>query len=116
MRCIIVTAAVTLAGLALALGQAPPADEESAVRAAVDSYTAAFDKGDLDGLLAHVAADADFIDDHGKQYRGKAELAELLKQSLTDLKGCQLKSTILSLHFLRPDVAVVDGKADITAP
>ena len=116
MRCIIVTAVVGLAGLALALGQAPPADEESAVRAAVDSYTAAFNKGDLDGLLAHVAADADFIDDSGKQYRGKADLAEVLKRSLADLKGRTLKSTIISLHFLRPDVVIADGKADITAP
>src|SRR5215471_10367114 len=109
MRRIIATAVVALAGLALALGQAPPADEESAVRAAVDSYTAAFNKGDVDGLLAHVAADADFIDDNGKQYKGKADLAEVLKRSLADLKGRTLKSTIISLHFLRPDVVIADG-------
>jgi uncharacterized protein (TIGR02246 family) len=116
MRRIIGTSVVALAGLALASGQAPPADEESAVRAAVDSYTAAINDGKLDGVLAHVAADADFIDDSGKQFRGKADLAEVLKQSLADLKGRKLKSTIVSLHFLRPDVAVVDGKADLTAP
>src|SRR5262249_53685171 len=105
MRRIIGIAVVALAGLALAVGQPPPADEASAVRAAVDSYTAAFNNGNLDRLLAHVAADADFIDDGGKQYKGKAELAGLLKQSLSDLKGSRLKSTIVSLHFLRPDAA-----------
>jgi uncharacterized protein (TIGR02246 family) len=116
MRRIIGTAVVALAGLALALGQGPPADEESAVRAAVDSYIAAFNNGNLDGLLAHVAADADYIDDSGKQFRGKADLAEVLKRSLADLSRRKLKSTIFSLRFLRPDVAVVDGKAAITAP
>jgi len=116
MRCIIVTVMVGLAGLALALGQATRADEESAVRAAVDSYTYAFNDGKLDGVLAHVAADADFIDESGKQYKGKADLAEVLKHSLADLKGSKLKSTITSIRFLRPDVAVVDGKADVTAP
>jgi uncharacterized protein (TIGR02246 family) len=116
MRRIVVTAMVGLAGLALASGQATPANEESAVRAAVDSYTSAFNKGDLDGVLAHVAADADFIDHSGKQYKGKADLAELLKHLLVDLKGSKLKSAITSIHFLRPDVAVVDGKADVTAP
>src|SRR5262245_40210579 len=59
MRRIIVTAMVGLAVLALALGQATPTNEESAVRAAVESYTSAFNNGNLDGVLAHVAADAD---------------------------------------------------------
>lgn len=116
MRRIMVTGMVGLAGLALALGQARPANEESAVRAAVDSYTSAFNNGNLDGVLAHVAADADFIDDGGKQYKGKTDLAEVFKQSLADLKGSKLKSTITSVRFVRPDVAVVDGKSDLTAP
>jgi len=116
MRRIIVTAMVGLAVLALALGQATPTNEESAVRAAVESYTSAFNNGNLDGVLAHVAADADFIGDGGKQYKGKADVGEVLKHSLADLKGSKLKSTITSIRFLRPDVAVVDGKADVTTP
>ena len=116
MRSIIVTAMVGLAGLALALGQATRTDEESAVRDAVDLYTSAFNDGKLDGVLAHVAVDADFIDESGKQYRGKADLAEVFKQSLADMKGSKLKSTITSVRFVRPDVAVVDGKAEVTAP
>jgi uncharacterized protein (TIGR02246 family) len=116
MRRIIGTAVVAFAGLALALGQARPADEESAVRAAVDSYIAAFNNGNIDSVLAQVAADADYIDDSGKQFKSKADLAEVLKRSLADLRGRQLKSTIISLHFLRPDVVVADGKAVITAP
>lgn len=116
MRRIIVTAVVGVTGLALALGQAPPADEASAVRAAIDSYTAALNAGNLDGALALVAADADFIDDSGKQFKGKAEIAEVLKQSLADLKGRKLKSTITSLRLVKPEVAIVDGKAEIDSP
>src|SRR5262249_22378916 len=48
--------------------------------------------------------------------KGKANVAEVLKQSLADLKGHKLRSTITSLHFLRPDVAIADGKAEIIAP
>jgi uncharacterized protein (TIGR02246 family) len=116
MRCIIVTVVVGLAVLALALGQTKPVNEESAVRAAVESYTSAFNNGNLDAVMAHVASDADFIDDGGKQYKGKADLAEVFKRSLANLKGSKLKSTITSIHFLQPGVAVVDGKADVTAP
>jgi uncharacterized protein (TIGR02246 family) len=116
MRRIIGTAVVGLAVLALAFGQSKPANEESAVRAAVDSYTSAFNNGNLDGVMAHVAPDADFIDGGGKQYKGKADLTGVFKRSLADLKGSKLKSAITSIHFLEPDVAVVDGKADVTAP
>jgi uncharacterized protein (TIGR02246 family) len=116
MRRIIVTVMVGLAGLMLAFGQSTPANEESAVRAAVDSYTSAFNSGNLDGIMALVAPDADFIDDSGKQYKGKTDLGEVFKHSLADLKGSKLKTTINSIHFLRPDVAVVDGKADVTDP
>src|SRR5262249_45498412 len=104
MRRVILAAVVGFAGLAWVFGQAPTADEERAVRAAIDSYTAAFDKGDLDSLLAYFTADADFINETGKQYKGKAGLAELFKQSLAELKGHKLKATITSLRFLRPDV------------
>jgi uncharacterized protein (TIGR02246 family) len=116
MRHIIVSAVAGFAGLALVLGQAPAADAEKEVRAELDSYTAAFNKGDLDGLLAHFAADADFVNDSGEQLKGKAGLAELFKQTLADLKGYKLAVTITSLRFLRPDVALLDGEATLTAP
>jgi uncharacterized protein (TIGR02246 family) len=116
MRCIIWTAALGLAGLALVSGQAQTADEEKAIRAAVESYTAAFNKGDLDGLLAHYAADADYVDQGGKEYKGMASLSGMCKRSLAELKGYKLKTTITSLHFVRPDVAIADGNAELTAP
>jgi uncharacterized protein (TIGR02246 family) len=116
MRHIIVSVVAGVAGLTLVMGQSPAADAEKEVRAEVESYTAAFNKGDLEGLLAHFADDADFINDGGKQLKGKANLAELFKQTLADLKGCKLAVTITSLRFLRPDVALLDGKATLTAP
>ena len=78
--------ALGLAGLTLVLGQAPSADEEKALRATVESYTAAFNRGDLDGLAAYFTADADFVDDGGKEYQGKSKLVDLLKRSLAELK------------------------------
>jgi uncharacterized protein (TIGR02246 family) len=113
MRRIMLSALLALAGLALALGQPPKTDEEKAVRAAIDSYTAAYNKGDLASLLAHVAPDVDLIEETGTKHTGKANLAELCKRSLADGKGQKLKTTVTSLRFLRPDVAMVDGKADI---
>jgi uncharacterized protein (TIGR02246 family) len=116
MRRIILAAVVGLGGLAMLVGQTPAADENKEIQAAADSYTAAFNKGDLDGFLAHFAADADYVDQTGKQHKGKAALAELFKGALGEEKGQQLKTVISSIRFLRPDIAIVDGKAELTAP
>ena len=116
MRCIILTAAIGLAGLAVVFAHARATNDEKAIQAELDSYVAAFNKGDLNGLLDHFAADADYINDSGKQYQGKAALAELFKRALADLKGSKLKAAITSFHFLRPEVAVADGSTELTAP
>ena len=116
MRCVILTAALALVGLGFVLGQNPKSNEDKAVRAAVDSYTEAFNKGDLNGIMAFFTNDADFIDDNGTLCQGKAKLTEIFKRSLAELKGRKLTTTITSLHFVRPDVATVDGKAELAGP
>jgi uncharacterized protein (TIGR02246 family) len=116
MRRTFLITALGLALLGLALGRAKATDEEKEVGAAIGSYTAAFNQGDLDRILAHFATDADYVDENGKQFKGKVSLAEVLKQSLANLKGQQIKTSVTSLRFLRPDVAIVDGKADIITP
>jgi uncharacterized protein (TIGR02246 family) len=114
MRRILMTAVLGLAGAGVILGQTRAADAEKAIQAAVDSYTAAFNNRDLDGFLAHFADDADYLDQGGKQYTGKAALAKLFKRTLAGLRDQKLKTTITSLRFLRPDVAIADGKVDFT--
>jgi uncharacterized protein (TIGR02246 family) len=107
---------IALAGLALVSAQAPTSDAEKEIRSAVDAYTAAFNKGDLDGVLSHFSADADFTDQGATHFGGKNRLGELLKQSLADLKGTNLKVTLTSVRVLRPDVAQSDGTAQLTSP
>jgi uncharacterized protein (TIGR02246 family) len=114
MRHNIITAVFGLVGAAVVVGQIRAADNEGAIQAAVESYTAAFNNRDLDGFLAHFADDADYLDHGGQQYREKVGLARLFKRSLADLKDQKLKTTITSLRFLRPDVAIADGKAEFT--
>jgi uncharacterized protein (TIGR02246 family) len=90
-----VTAALALAGLTVVLGQTRAEDDQRGIQAAIDAYTAAFNKRDLDGLLAYFVADADYLDQSGKEHKGKVDLAEFFKQSLVDLKDQKLKTTIV---------------------
>src|SRR5262245_42948348 len=81
---------VGAAALACALAQAPKEDEQY-IRKSTDSYAAAFNKGDLDGIMAYWAADADYVDDNGKTYRGKQAIAALFKEHLNHLKGYRME-------------------------
>ena len=95
-------------------GQAP-ANDEQAVRKAVAVYVEAMNKGDLDGLMACLAPDADFIDEAGKTTRGHDALRARFKTTLADLKGSKIGGKVYSVKFLRPEVALVDGAMEFTS-
>jgi uncharacterized protein (TIGR02246 family) len=95
-------------------GQAP-ANDEQAVRKASAAHLAAVSKGDLDGVMAFWAPDADFIDEAGKVTRGREALTAVFKTMLANLKGFKVGSKVHSVKFLRPDVAIVDGSMETTA-
>jgi uncharacterized protein (TIGR02246 family) len=95
-------------------GQAP-ANDEQAVRKASAAHLAALNKGDLDGVMAFWAPDADYIDEAGKTTRGREALTALFKTMLANWKGTKIGSKVYSVKFLRPDVAIVDGSLETTA-
>src|SRR5690242_17408816 len=93
----------------------PPAGAEQAVRKASAAHLEALNKGDLDGLLAYWAPDADYIDESGKKTSGHDALKALFKTILADLKGSKIGGKIYSVKFMRPEVALVDGDLQTTA-
>ncbi len=96
-------------------GQPPAAKGEQAVRQAARGYIEAMNKGDLNGVMAHIEPDADFIDEAGKTTRGQDALRALFKTMLLNLKGSKIGGKIYSVKFLKPDVALVDGLLEVKA-
>src|SRR5262249_13393421 len=84
-------------------GQAP-ASGEQAVRTTVAAYIEALNKGNLDGVMAYWAPDADFIDESGKPVRGHDALTARFRTTLPTLKGSKVSSEVYSVKFLRPEV------------
>lgn len=124
---IILGSLVGFACLAIALvyAQAPKAPkvkekeknpEELAIRNAELAYGSAYNKGDLDTIMTLWAADADFVDEDGKTYKGRDAIRALFKAAMDDAKGSTMKLTSKSLRFLKPDVAIEDGMVEITSP
>jgi uncharacterized protein (TIGR02246 family) len=95
--------------------QARPANGEQAVRKAAAGHIEAINKGDLDGVMAYWAPDADLIDEDGKSTRGHDALRARFKTMLPTLKGSKIGGKIHSVKFLRPDVALVDGSLETTS-
>jgi uncharacterized protein (TIGR02246 family) len=108
-------AAILLGVVAFSGHGQPPASAEQAVRKASAAHLDALNKGDLAGVLAHWAPDADYIDESGKKTSGRDALAALFKTMLADLKGSRIGGKIYSVKFLRPEVALVDGDLETTA-
>jgi uncharacterized protein (TIGR02246 family) len=111
-------AVLTALALAWTRAQEPAkgSQDEQTIRKSADDYSAAYNKGDLDAVMAYWADDADYVDDAGKTHRGKATIAALFKAGADDMKGQTLALKVTSLRFVKPDVAIEDGEARITAP
>lgn len=121
MRKVIVVAFILALGslaYAYATTQSPrsaPGDEQ-AIRKAAESLAAAFNKADLEALMSHWAPDADYIDDSGKTYKGRTAIAAAFKESFANLKGYQMKGGSMSIRFVKPEVAIEDGRMELTSP
>jgi len=95
---------------------AGPAGDEQGLRKAIAAYIDAMNKGSLEARLAFWAADADHVDESGKVTRGRDAIAALLKKGQAELKGTKVTGSILSVRFLRPEVALVDGFIEFVGP
>jgi uncharacterized protein (TIGR02246 family) len=108
--------ATTLLVIPAFSGQGQPAtNSEQAIRKAAAGFIDALNKGDLDGVMAYWAPDADLIDAAGKPTRGQDALAAHFKTRLRERKGSRFAGKVRSVKFLRPEVALVDGEVQTTS-
>ncbi len=112
--------AIVASGAALRLGLAQDANKNSADRDAISkaatAYIAAFEKGDVDALVAQWAPDAEYIDESGKITQGRQAIAAMLRNNFKNLKGYKLELHTTAFRFITPDVALADGHAKLTNP
>ena len=94
--------------------QKSTATADAEIRKTNSDYGAALAAGDLDAVMAFWAADADYIDEAGKQTKGNGAIAALFKKALPDLKGAKVNVRVHSLKFLRPEICLEDGTVEKT--
>jgi len=90
--------------------------DDKAIRATADEFVKAFNAGDAKAVGALWAADAEYTDESGFAFHGRAaiekEYADLFRQH----PGATITVTIESIRFLGPDTAVEKGVAKVTLP
>ena len=87
---------------------------EHAVRALEAAYDEAWNRGDVDALLACMTDDALLVDPLGRISRGRDEIRSLLAPLVAPAGGeTTHKSEIVRVEFITSDIAVVDGRAHI---
>jgi uncharacterized protein (TIGR02246 family) len=91
------------------------ADREAIAKAAT-AYIAAFEKGDVEALVAEWTPDAEYIDESGKITQGRAAIAAMLRKNFKGTTGYKLDLHTTAFRFITPDVVLADGKATLTSP
>lgn len=125
MRCRSLSRITMIAAVCLlASGRLVPADEaadsaqaEQAIRAAAQQYTEALRRGDAAAMLALWAEGGDIVDEFGNATPAKeiieSEAAARAAASQAD-PASTIKVVENSLRFITPDVALEDGKVEVT--
>ncbi len=112
-------AAILACAVAVQAAETAPAtnSEESAIRAAVASYTAAFNRGDAAALAALWSPEAVYTNPiTGQQVVGRAEIEKQFSAIFAEAKGAKLEAATNSVQFISPNVAVEQGTAKVLRP
>lgn len=117
MRRIVVCVGMMWLSLAsLAIGADKPGPDEAAIRAAVESYTAAYNRGDAKAVAGHWSETAEWISPAGKKIQGRAAIEQALTAMFGELKGLKIEVSSPTVRLVTGDVAIEEGTVTVVRP
>lgn len=103
-------------GLFLAAGVAtadePPADPGKGKRA--QAFIAAFERGDAKALAGFWTPDGNYVDQIGREFKGREAIEKLYERVFAGQKGMKLAITVHTIKQITPDVVLEDGLTEVT--
>ncbi len=96
-------------------GDRTRAVDEQALRTLVEEYDAGWNAGDVRRTTRVFAADADFVPSNGEHLEGHEGIERWVESTIVHgmLKGTNVKSTVLFVKSIAPDVALVETETEI---
>jgi uncharacterized protein (TIGR02246 family) len=121
---IVLTAAVLLAALNAAWAAKPTAAkpkageaaDRAAIRAAAESYVAAYNRGDAKAVARLWSEKGQWISPDGKPIEGRAAIQKELETMFALSKGLHMEIVDFSVRFVTSDVAVEEGTVRVVRP
>jgi uncharacterized protein (TIGR02246 family) len=92
------------------------ADDEKAIRATADEFVKAFNAGDAKTIGAEWSTDAEYTDENGQEFHGRAAIEKEYAALFKDHPGATISVSIASIRFLGPDIAIEKGAASVKFP
>jgi uncharacterized protein (TIGR02246 family) len=77
-------------------------------------FIAAFNRGDARAIASFWTPDATYVDQVGREYRGRTAIERLYEKVFAARKGAKLTIHVTSAKQVSPDVALEDGITEVT--
>ncbi|MFO0905372.1 MAG: SgcJ/EcaC family oxidoreductase [Pirellulales bacterium] len=112
---VLLTSSVGLVGGAETASDANNPDL-AAIRAAVKSYTEAYNRGDAKAVAEHWSETAEWVSPSGQKIRGRALIEKALAGMFAELKGMKVELSEPTVRLVTSEVAVEEGTATVVVP
>jgi uncharacterized protein (TIGR02246 family) len=108
--------AVAVPALAAQNEKPAPASDESAIRAAIDSYVAAYNRGDAKAVAAHWSGSGVWVSPSGQRFQGRPAIEKELQALFAENKGVRIEVLRPTVRVLSPDSAIEEGTVRVLRP
>jgi len=90
--------------------------DEAAIRAAIDSYVAAYNRGDAKAVAALWSESGEWISPSGQRFRGRQAIEKEMQSLFSEEKGVHIEVINPVIRLVSPDVAVEEGTVRVIHP
>ena len=90
--------------------------DKTAIRATVESYTAAYNRGDAKAVAAHWSDSGEWISPSGQRFQGKVAIEKELRTLFAENKGVRIEVMNPTIRILSADAAIEEGTVRVIRP
>ncbi len=90
--------------------------DENAIRAAVESYVDAYNRGDARAVAAQWSETGEWISRSGQRFQGRPAIEKELKNLFAENKGVRIEVINLTIRIVSADAATEEGTVRVIRP
>ncbi|MGO9113397.1 MAG: YybH family protein [Thermoguttaceae bacterium] len=90
--------------------------DESAIRATIDSYVAAYNRGDAKAVAAHWSDSGEWTSPSGQRFQGRQAIEKEMHSLFNENKGVRIEVINPSIRMVSPQVAIEEGTVRVIRP